>query len=379
MKEEVIPWSHIIKIPNPETTLTIFLHILVHYWRAENDVEYYKTHFFPHNVESVRLQIDHHMYQKSRYHLYEVNQHDYIGIWDETPFHLNFDLLTKNTESVYLDHRDYRHDFQLFLRSFLKEIKKLTKYYASLDRMYKIVSHFSVLDWKCSVCRLYNDWSRDFIETFLLDKNVTIAPSTLLYLLTFSNKRLGVDHELKDQYSSFNELLHSALDRFFFHFEKIYEQTSIEPIAILEPLITILEKYTSVYTIDQIHEFEHQCARDMKNYLYENLKFLRTKNIHIHHFPRDMMIIRDIFAMIVGIWSTGSSSVPEGSPGILLLLYNMLFPDKALQCNLDVVQPLVVLHSLENGPPMTRHMTPKEIQVFTDYHPLLRQTLFQTK
>jgi hypothetical protein len=381
MKEEVIQWGNIIQIPDPETTLTIFLHLVVHYWRAENNPEYYRTHFFPQDVGSVLLRVDHHLYQKIRYHLYEVNKEDYIGVWDQTPYHLDFRHLyadRKDGDGVFLDHGDYRHEFQLFLRSFLKEIKKHMKYYPSLDRLYKILSHFPLLQWKCPVCRLYNDWSRGFIETFLLEKNVSISPSSLLYLLTCSNKKIHepIPDELKGQHTSLNELLVSALGRFFVHFEKIYEQTSTEPIIILDQLITILEKYASVYTIDQIHEFENQCARDMKNYLYDQFKFLRTKTIQIHHFPRDMMIIRDIFAMMVGIWS--ASSLPDGSPGILMLLYNMLFQDKALGQDLQGAQPLVVFHSLEDALPITRHMTPKEINVFTDYHPLLRQTIFKT-
>jgi len=380
MKEEVIKWSSLIQIPDPETTLTIFLHMIVHYWRAENNKDYYRAHFFPQDVENVLLRIDHNMYQKARYHLYEVNQEDYIGVWDETPYHLDFrPFHERNTNVVYLDHGDYRHDFQLFLRSFLKEIKKYTKYYPSLDRLSKILTHFPLLQWKCPICRLYNDWSREFIESFLLEKNVSIAPSSLLYLLTFSNKKMGeLSNALHEQQTSLNELLVSALSRFFVHFEKIYEQTSVEPIVILDQLITILEKYVSVYTIDQIHEFEHQCAREMKNYLYDQFKFLRTKNIQIHHFPRDMMIIRDVFALLVGIWSSSSPPLPDGSPGILMLLTNILFQDKALSHDLVVAQPLVVFHALEGSTlPLTRHMTPHELQVFTDYHPLLRQTIFK--
>lgn len=380
MKEEVIKWGTILQIPNPETILTIFLHVVVHYWRAESNLEYYKTHFFPQDVDSVMLHVDHKLYQKARYHVYEVNKDDYIGVWDETPFHLNFRSFHEKTNRICLDHGDYRHDFQLFLRSFLKEIKRYTVYYPSLDRLYKILTHFSLLQWKCPICRLYNEWSRELIESFLLEKNVSISPSSLLYLLTYSNKKMGesIPKELIEQCSPLNDLLKSALTRFFFHFEKIYEQTSVEPVSILNELIIILEKYTSVYTIDQIHEFEHQCALDMKNYLYDHFKFLRTKDIQIHHFPRDMMIIRDIFATIVGIWTASSSSLADGSPGILLLLFHMLFQDKALYRDLNFSQPVVVFHSLQNIVPLTRHMTPTEIHLFTDYHPLLRQTIFKT-
>lgn len=379
MKQEVIKWDHIINIPDPETTLTILGHIIIHFWRAENNHDYYKTHFFPQKVEDVFLRIDHQLHQKTRYQLYEINNDDHIGIWDETPYHLDFSHSQKKDDNFYFDHGDYKHDFQLFLRSFLKHIKYQTKYYPSLDRLYKILSYFPLLHWKCPVCRLYNDWSRGFTEKLLLEKNLSVAPSSLLFLLTFSNKKIGEIHdELTDQLESLNQLLVSALQRFFLHFEKIYEQTSTDPLVILNALIIILEKYTSVYSTDQIHEFEQQCTRDMKNYLYDKFKFLRTKSIPIHTFPRDMMIIRDLFGIIVGIWSLSSPTVPDSSPGILMLLYNMLFQDRALLKDLNTVQPLVVIHSLENGLPLTRHMTPDEINIFTEYHPLLRQTIFQS-
>lgn len=370
MKEGYISWGDLIRVPDPETTLTLFLHVVVHYWRAENSGRYYQTHIFPQDVESVLLRVDHPLYQKIRYHLYEVGGEDMVGVWDETPYHLDF---RRDTGGVgFLDHGDYRHSFQLFLRSFLKTIRTYGKYYPSLDRLCGVLAHFPLLQWKCHVCRFYNDWSRKWMGAFLLEKKVSVAPSSLLCLLTYRNKK--VSPAPQDHSHSLEGLLGSALDRFFLYFEKIQEQTSADPISILQELIVVLEKYTSVYTVDQVHEFEQPCARDMRHCLYDRFKFLRTKDIPIHHFPRDMMIIRDVFSMMMGIWTASSPSLSDGSPGVLMLLHGMLFQDRALVR--DPSAALVVFHPLEDTPPTTRLMTPLEAHALREHHPLLRPSVF---
>lgn len=370
MKEGVISWGDLIRVGDPETTITLFLHVVAHYWRAEKNGQYYQTHVFPQDVGEVLLRVDHPLYKKIRYHLYEVGGKDMVGVWDETLYHLDFRMDTGG--AGFLDHGDYRHSFQLFLRSFLKTIRTLGKYYPSLDRLCKVLSHFPLLQWKCPVCRLYNDWSRKWMGAFLLEKNVSVAPSSLLCLLTYRNKR--VHPAPQDHAHSLEGLLGSALDRFFLHFEKIQEQTCTDPISILQELIVVLEKYTSVYTVDQIHEYEQLCARDMKQCLYNQFKFLRTKDIPIHHFPRDMVIIRDVFSMILGLWSASSPPHLDGSPGVLLLLHGMLFPDMAL--HRDRLADMVVFHPLEDTPSITRPMTPQEAHVLSEYHPLLRPSVF---
>lgn len=372
MKDEFITWTDIIRVPDPETTLTILLHVIVHFWRAEYDKEYYQTNVFPQDISQVVLRIDHQLYKQTRYHIYEVGDNDLTGVWDETPYHVGF--RGQDKPLCHLDHGDYRHDFQLFLRSFLRNIKDHSRYYPPLHRLVKILENFSLLQWKCSVCRSYNDWSRKVVETILLE-NVSIAPSSLLFLMTFKNKKMA--ETFQTDCSTLDELLMVAIRRFFLHFEKIHEQTNMDPIIILENLITILDKYTSVYSADQIHEFEQGCIRDMKTYLYKEFKYLRTRSIGIHYFPRDMMIIRDLFPMLVSAWSSASIPNQGSSPGLLMLFYNMLFEDRAIEkTNLDGM--VVVQHALDKSLPMMRHPTPKEKTEFTSYHPLLRPCLFQS-
>lgn len=373
-KEEFIKWPDIIKIPDPETTRTIFFHVVVHFWRAENDPHYFQSHFFPQDVSQVLLRIDHRLYKSGRYHVYEIGKEDWVGVWDETPYHVEFQ---PGISSLYLDHGDYRHDFQLFLRSFLKHIKEHVRYYPLLESVYKMVEASPLVPWKCSVCRSYNDWSSKVVHMLMLD-NTPVAPSSLLYLLTHQNKKMGISlpDAFVSQFSSLSELLMVALRRFFHCFEKICEQTSAtDPIVILNYLIMILEKYVSVYTIDQIHEFEQNCARDMKTCLYKEFKFLQTRNIAIHSFPRDMMIIRDIFPMLVSVWSMSAEPLEGSSPGMLLLFYHMLLKDPVMN---DLDKTHVVRHALDVSMPITRPMTREEKSVFPEYHPLLRHTIFQS-
>lgn len=372
MKKEIISWTDIIKIPDPDTTLTIFLHVLIHFWRAETNQEYYKTNVFPQSVSDVVLETDHTLYQKPRFHLYEIKTGEWVGIWDETPYHVNFQSKNK---TIYLDHGDFRHDFQLFLRSFLKQIKNYTNYYTSFDLLHKLLLRFPIFQWKCPVCCFYNDWSQKFIGSMLLHKQITIAPSSLLYLLTYQNKKLVETNKMEcftpTEVEPFYPIMSSALERFFIEFEKLYEQTSADPILMIGLLITILEKYTMKYSIDQIHEFEQSCTRDMKNILYHEYKFLQTKAIGIHHFPRDLMLIRDVFPIILQSFA----ATQDPSVCILFVLYNTLFEDKVLSKNIHSLQPLVVYHSFSNI--LTRSMTPEEINDFSNYHPLLRHELFR--
>lgn len=369
MKKEIISWSDVIKISDPDTTLTIFLHVLIHFWRAENNIEYYKTHVFPQTISDVFLHIDHQFYQKPRFHLYEIKKDEWIGLWDETLYHIEFQSRNK---SIYLDHGDYRHDFQLFIRSFLKQIKPYTTYYPSLNLLHKILSSFPIVKWKCPVCCFYHDWSQQLIGAMLLQKQVTIAPSTLLHLLTWGNNYTPTEKLTFSQIQPFFPLVESALDRFFTEFEKLSQQTSANPILMIGLLITTLEKYTVHYTMDQVHEFEQSCARDMKNVLYQEYKFLQTKTVSFHHFPRDLMLIRDIFPMI--IQSFDSIPDPSSSVGILFLLYNMLFQDKVIGKDIKLLSPTVVFHSFSDT--SIRSMTTEENTIFTNYHPLLRQEIF---
>lgn len=373
MKEEFITWDELIRIPDPDAILTILLHVVAHFWRAEGDKDYYQSHLFPQDVSNVVLRIDHQMYKKPRYHLYEVGGGDNVGIWDDTPYHVEF--REKEQKSFHLNHGELRHDFQLFLRSFLKHVKNHSKYYPSLDRMIKIIENFRLLQWKCSICQCYNEWSRDVIKTILKD-NVPIAPASLLFLLTFknnNNKQNMMDH----QSQALDDLLMVALRRFFMNFEKIQEQTSADPLVILENFILILEKYLSIYTIDQIHEFEQECARDIKTYLYREFKYIKTRLIEIHYLPRDMMIIRDLFPMLISRW-TSLSDAPshDMSPGFLMLFYNMLFEDKVIH-HKKMDNVMIVYHPLDGSLSIVRPMTFSEQKEIADYHPLLRPFLFQ--
>lgn len=354
--------TEVLKIPDPHTIITLFSQILVHFWRAEE-----MKYVCPQHVSQVRLQVDHLLYQKKRYHLYEIHSHDFIGLWDETPYHIEF-----RYESTTWNHDDYRHCFQLFLISFLEQIQHYRKYYPELDRFYNVLVSFPILDWKCNVCRCYKEWSQNMIETFLT-KEIVLDQPFLLFLLTHKNQKIGEDVSENLPITPLKRVLEDRLFHFIKEFQKIATQTTTDHHLILDPLLSILEKYTSTHTTDQIEEFENVCAKDMKTHLYQHFKFLQTKDIRVSQFPRQLMMIRDLFAIMVTSWATSDSS--SSSPGILFLLFHVLLEDRVLKQQFTEM-PFIVFHRLDNVVPMIRHMTPTELTSLRDHHPLLRQTIF---
>lgn len=354
-KDSQLLWANVMRI-QPDVIIPVFLQTVVAFWKKET--------VLPRDVNDVILHLDHTLYRTNRYHLYEVSQDNYIGVWDETPFHIGF----RQNVQLGLNHGDYRHDFQLFLKSFLRGTEEYDHYYPQISILRKIVSNFPVLQWKCEVCHAYNKWATGLIQASV--DTVAIIPSTLMCLLAFENKRshaekvLGV-HEL-------DPMLRSAIIRFFLNFNKICEQTSTDPQSILEQLIIILEKYTSVYTIDQIHEFEHECTRDIKTFLYTEFKYLKTKSVEIHCFPRDMMIARDLFPMLVACWKQEESSLC--SPGILMLLCDVLLEDRFLHKS-NPHHAFLVRHSIQGDVSSACIMKEQEASMKA-HHPMLRPSIF---
>lgn len=344
-----LPWDN-----NPEIIVTIFLHIVAHYWKAENNSDYYQTNSFPRHVSDVVLTSDHSLHHKPRFYLYEIKEKEHVGIWDESIYHVSF---AKQAKTCW-NSQDGRHDFQLFLQSFLVSIQPFTPYYPILKDLFDIVSHFPLLAWKCAVCK---NWSK----TFSYQGNERMVSS----LLTFRNKK-STQHLSNEQFPRFAQLLEKLLTRFLSEFKKIYEQTSADPIVIMENLVDIVENYTQRYSIDQMDEFDNHCAKDMKNYLYHEFKFFQTKSIHMDHLVRDMILTRDIFSILTTQWSEPLSSL--SSAGILMMLCLSHFRDAVLDEEFSDMRPYVVVVSES----IRRRMTEQEKLDLVHYHPLLRHTLF---
>lgn len=368
-----------VKLPFPEWILTILWQVVIHFWKADADRSFYIKNNMPTGMPDVQLEVDHGMRETPRFHIHHLNDHDTAGLWDDTPFWVGF---AQETPTTFLEHGDYRHPFQLFLKSFLKNTRRYVKHYPSMELAHKIIMKMPVLTWKCRVCQKYDQWSHQFIENELLEHDTSISASTLLFLLTHQNKKLktidgsAVHPSLVNQLDDLCQMLTMALHRFFLEFEKIYEQTSLDPTIIIRNLLGVLAKYP--HPIEQIHDFEQACAKDMKSYLYRQFKFLRTNSISIAHFPRDMLIARDLFCTIVGIWSRKQNQEHvSSSPGVLMLMSYMFFQDKALGMDLSKTQPLLVIHPKDDAKhPIVRTMTPPESDVMQEYHPILRPALF---
>jgi len=379
---DTILWSEAIKIPSPEAILTVFWQLMMYFWKADMDDNFYRSRTFPVAVEDVRLRIDHRFYERQRYHVMEVREGEASGVWDETPFCIEYSFPCDRP--VYIDHGDMRHPYQLFLRSFLKTIRPYTKHHRSLHLLKRILMKLPVLTWKCPVCKKYNQWSRDFIEATLLDRSLSIAPSTLLYLLTYRNDLRGGnatsngDTVHADQLHDFLEILAETLYSFFSGFEKIYEQTSIDPVHILKNLLDILLRHARDRPVEEVGAYETECAKEMKAYLFQQFKFLKTKSVKVNHFPRTLMILREVFASVIQIWRT-SDSLPHSSPGIVILLGYLLMKDHAISNSSATTSsrpPLLVAYPVSVDQPIVREMVPPESEQLRDYHPVLRPYLF---
>lgn len=380
MNRDIVQWSEVMKMPLPEWTLTILWQTVIHFWRAEIDPQFYECHKFPTNVKSIQLEVDHKMNLKSRYHVFCLTDTDTAGLWDETPFWVSWDKIDEPAPS-FLEHGDYRHPFQLFLKSFLRATRRHAKHYPTLQLAHKVIMKMPTLTWRCHVCEKYEQWSRHFIENELIHHEVSISATTLLFLLSHDNPKLRKQEKIHpsmvNQLGDLCEMLSMALHRFFVDFEKIYEQTSLDPTIILKNLIAVLKKFP--YPIEEIQSFEQACAKDMRMYLLDQFKFLRTKSIGINHFPRDLLIARDLFSTIVHIWSRKKDGA-QTSPGTMMLMNYLLFRDGAMGKDLRSIPPLLVIHPIDDSKPCSiRHMTPPETDILQDYHPILRPTLFDAE
>ena len=382
MEEESMMWSEAIKIPSPDSMLAIFWQIMIYFWKAELDQNFYRSRSFPVAVEDVRLRVEHRFHQRSRYHVFEIQGGEASGIWDTTPFSVDFSCFSHGN---LLDHGDFRHAYQLFLRSFLKSLKKQASYHPPLLLMKRILMRLPILTWKCPVCKKYNQWSRDFIEAQLLEHSLSIAPSTLSYLLTYRNEGLRSSTEEtvhRDQLEEFLPILTETLRRFFTDFEKIYEQTSMDPVHILKNLIDILLKHARPFAMDDIEKYETECSKEMKSYLFRQFKFLKTRTLKVSHFPRTMMILREVFASVMHIWRSAidgdAAMTRRSSPGTVVLLGYLLFHDPVLSPRPPQQHqtPLLVTYPKSIDKPVVRPMLPPEIDQLQDYHPVLRPYLF---
>jgi len=372
-----IQWKEVIKLPFPEWILAVFWQVMIRFWWVDVFPERYTGTSLPLTIDDVRILVDNRMRDKVRYHVYTLKPDEVAGILDESPFWID---ITRSTDAIrFLEHGDYRHSQQLFLRSFLQAIR--TRNEPELREIRKIIRKCPCLSWKCPVCKRYRKWSMDFIESEFLTHGVSVSPSTLLFLLSRDNLGLReipapVSVIGEREYRSMISVMETALHRFFVEFEKIYNQTSVDPSRILARLIEILLRFMKGRNIEEIGAVEDACAREMRSYILSQFKYIKTKTIAIAGFPRSMMIIREIFVSIVDYWKSESvlNKNPSESPGVFLLLSYMMFPDRALVRSIRETDLLVLHSNVSDGapPPVIRYMTPPEITEFTDYHPLLR-------
>jgi hypothetical protein len=193
--------------------------------------------------------------------------------------------------------------------------------------------------------------------------------------LTYRNDLCDSDTVNADQLRDFLEILADTLCSFFTGFEKIYEQTSIDPVHILKNLLDILLRHARDRPVEEVGVYEADCAKEMKAYLFQQFKFLKTKSVKVASFPRTLMILREVFASVIQIWRT-SDPLPHSSPGIVILLSYLLMKDHAITSTTSSRPLLLVTYPLSIDQPIVREMVPPESERLRDYHPVLRPYIF---
>jgi len=375
-----ISFREVIKLPYPEWILSIFWETIISFWKM--DIKYNEKLYeiAPHSIDDIRLKIDPQLKEKKRYHVYVLREDEVAGFLNESPFWLDF-TPHPDTTFHFLDHGDYRHPYQLFLRSVARTIKLHPTGDKHLKQLYQIIRQNPSYTWKCPVCRVYRKWSMDFIESQFLNHGLSVSPSVLLFLFSYQNKALKEDRRddtTEDEVISMLDIMETALHRFFLEFEKIYSQTSTDPAFILQHFIRILNIFMKDKRLDEIEGYEENCVREMKSFLFNQFKFIKTKSINMTQFPRLLMVIREIFTSVVHFWKKTYSTrrPPSSSPGVFLLIKYMVFPDRALTHKMTENDLIVVYPDLHTQTPLIRFLTPPEVEEFCDYHPLLRPFAF---
>jgi hypothetical protein len=380
MDQELIPWSEAMKIPSQEWILAIFWQTMIYFWKGEMDNEFYRTHRFPHSVDDVLLRVDHRFRDTIRYHVFEIGD-EATGILDESPFWIHYegfqDLKQPSIPYRYLEHGDYRHVFQYYIRSIMKRIKRYCVIYPDINRLYRILQKLKILNWRCPVCRVFQSWNQQITENLLAEHHLHVSRSEIIFLLTHENVSLRTS-ELTEECGDMQELttiLTKCLTQFFEELEPICEGTSINNFLILQNLIEILNHHSKDRPLEDIIYYERDVCRDIKDYLYKQFRFIQS--LSIANIPRNLLIARDVFATLVKEWHRLYQDDNRSfSPGLILLLQYLIFDDRAV--NLKKKETMLVSYENNMNTRWIRAMTPPELDDFTTYHPLLRAFLFSS-
>ena len=370
---ETLLWSDVFKIPHPQWILSVFWQSLILFWRHEIDpsLEFSPSLRLPHSVSEIECSIHPKGFSSRRYHLFPLSDSDTMGIWDESPFDLSVSSeFRQNPPFV-------QHGYQHVLSSFLKDVEQhilpLKEKDPQFELLSKIIHKTPLLHQpQCLSCKEILDWCDSFLETEWKKHKVSVAPSVLMFLLQYKNKRRQErkEDETRPDKQQCLDVIEKALHQFLASFFKIQEQTSMDPKILIQGMIDILdEKQCSFGTLE---EKEKNCSQDIKSFLLTKLKYIKTKTIEVNHFPRLLIIAREAFSTLT---ESIQMTQPKGLIGHLVLMNFLFFEDRPLETP-PTEKDLVVFHDFKGGVLSERYFTREECRQFNDYHPLIRPSLF---
>lgn len=366
MKEKLV-WSDLCKTPQPQWMLSVFWRVLISFWKQELDPSLDHPRL-PLTMEEVVLKLRPDGFFRRKYHIYSLSNSEKIGIWDESPFDISFSTVTKKIIPF------YEHGIHHALSSLLKDVGKNMEEIATYDPQFplvqKVLSKSPVLNYRCRTCSEVVSWIHGFLDSEYRENKISVAPSVVMFLLRYKNKRREASTEInrKQCLDVMEKALHSFLSSFF----QIQEQTTMDPILLLQGLIDVLDRKDC--TFENLGEKELECSQEMRSFLLTTLKFIKTKSIQVQHFPRLLIIARESFLSLVQTLPI-VDQVFEGSVGHLLLMNFLCFEDRALSSP-PTTKDSIVFYREDGSMLSERLFSEEECARFTDYHPLLRHSLF---
>lgn len=365
--QENLVWSDLIKTPQPQWMLSIFWRTLMFFWIQELNPSIDSPRL-PMGMNEVILSLRPDGFSKRKYHIFSISGTEKIGIWDESPFDLSFSPESKQSLPFY--EHGIHHGLISLLKDVSKNVEPLIPYDPQFPLLQKIIAKCPVLSYKCKTCSEVVSWIHSFLEKEFREHQISVAPSVVMFLLRYKNRRKETDTEInkKQCFDVMGKALHSLLSSFF----HIQEQTTMDPKILLQGLINILERTNC--TFENLAEKELECSKEMRSFLLTTLKFVKTKSVQVQHFPRLLVIARESFLSLVQTLPLIDNAF-QGSVGHLLLMNFLCFEDSSLT-RPPTSKDTVIFYN-ENGVPfLERPFTPEECGSFNEFHPLLRPSVF---
>lgn len=366
---ETITWREACKIPNPKWVSIVFWRVMILFWKSFSWKN--ADMVLPQTMDDVLLKIRKDGFLSNYFHMYNINN-EFTGLWDSSPFEVQ---ISNQSIPSFIDHGEPRHFMSVFLEDVLKTLRPLRFLHPELNLLCKIIHNSQHLKFNCNTCSAFFSWNRQFLEELLIENNVSVAPSVVLFFLQYRNQELKKIKKEEIHTKDSLKLLKKSLTLFLESFFKIQEQTRLDPIIIARGLVDIL--IDTNCTLENINETEDSCSRYMKSFLFNRLKFLKTKSIQVKHFPRHLLVAREVFVSVIHYFHNHHTPPEEQTTDVgQMFLMNFLFSQDECLKHPPTIKDQVLFYDDSIQLSSKRFFSEQETKQFVQYHPLLRSSVF---